>query len=61
MKTLKDRRKETIENIEKFSKELQLLNQRVNFVTTELARLQGEGRLIETMEKEEKEEKKGKK
>jgi len=60
MKTLKERKKETIENIENFSKELQLLNQRVGVVTTEIARLQGEGRLIDKMVAEEKEAKKEK-
>ena len=60
MKTIKERKKETTENIEKFSKELQLLQQRTNQVTTEVVQLQGELRLLEKMEKEEVEKKKEK-
>lgn len=60
MKTIKERKKETAENIEKFSKELQLLQQRTNQVTTEVVQLQGELRLLERMEKEEAEKKKEK-
>ena len=61
MKTLKERKKETTESIEKFSKELQLLQQRTNQVTNEVVQLQGEHRLIEKMEKEEAEKKKSEK
>ena len=60
MKTIKERKKETTENIEKFSKELQLLQQRTNQVTNEVVQLQGELRLLEKMEKEEAEKKKEK-
>lgn len=60
MKKIKERKKETLENIEKFSKELQLLNQRINLVSKEIAHFQGEFRLLERMEKEEVEDKKNK-
>ena len=44
MPTIEELKKEAEENIEKFSKELQLLNQRQNLVAQEIIRLQGEVR-----------------
>jgi len=42
MPKIEELKKEAEENLDKFSKELQLLNQRESLVTQEIIRLQGE-------------------
>jgi len=56
MPTIEELKKEAEENIEKFSKELQLLNQRQNLVAQEIIRLQGEIRGFTKLLQSEKDE-----